>query len=304
MKIFVLQAGEDWFCDRFANEWYKYRQDISTKNPYEADIIWLLPAWQWQKIPIELLRNKLVVATIHHIVPEKFNRNEFLLRDQFVDAYHVPCEKTKELISPYTNRPVYEIGYWYNPALWHPLDKKECRKELGLPDDAFIVGSFQRDTEGYDLKSPKLEKGPDLFCDYLERNRVDNLLVLLNGWRRQYIIKRLEEAGIKYQYEELPSYDIIQKMYASCDMYLVSARYEGGPQAILEAAAMKVPIISTNVGMAVKILPESCIIDITKESYYPTEIDIEKAHINVQKYNIKTHIEEYEKFFRMIGANR
>ena len=34
--------------------------------------------------------------------------------------------------------------------------------------DKKLIGSFQRDTEGYDLKTPKLSKGPDIFCDIVE----------------------------------------------------------------------------------------------------------------------------------------
>ena len=36
-------------------------------------------------------------------------------------------------------------------------------KKYNLSNEDYIVGSFQRDTEGHDLHSPKLSKGPDLF---------------------------------------------------------------------------------------------------------------------------------------------
>ncbi len=44
---------------------------------------------------------------------------------------------------------------------------KRLRGEWNLPRDAYLVGSFQRDTEGSDLKSPKLVKGPDMFLEIL-----------------------------------------------------------------------------------------------------------------------------------------
>ena len=71
------------------------------------------------------------------------------------------------------------------------MDKSVARSSVGIDDKKFVVGSFQRDTEGSDLKSPKLEKGPDLFCDYVEKIADENTLVLLGGWRRQYIMNRL-----------------------------------------------------------------------------------------------------------------
>ena len=36
-----------------------------------------------------------------------------------------------------------------------------------MSNNKFIIGSFQRDTLGSDLISPKLEKGPDILADKL-----------------------------------------------------------------------------------------------------------------------------------------
>ena len=222
----------------------------------------------------------------------------FSLRDEYVDKYHVPCKKTKDFISQYTTKPIVEICYWYNPELWYPMNKDLCREELGLSNKDFIVGSFQRDTEGKDLKSPKLEKGPDLFIEYLKMMDIDNLHVLLGGWRRQYVINRLKDLNIKYTFFELAPLEIIRKMYASCDLYVVSSRHEGGPQALLEASAMRVPIVSTNVGIAESIMSENCIIDIKNEIYFPNDEDVDECHNKVKKYNIQKHIDKYVEFFR------
>ena len=37
--------------------------------------------------------------------------------------------------------------------------KKELRRKYNIAQESYLVGSFQRDTEGADLKSPKLSKG-------------------------------------------------------------------------------------------------------------------------------------------------
>ena len=73
------------------------------------------------------------------------------------------------------------------------------RSKYNLNEDSFIIGSFQRDTEGKDLKSPKLIKGPDRFVEIVKffALKNDNLIVLLTGYRRQYVIKRLEEENIQ-----------------------------------------------------------------------------------------------------------
>jgi len=301
MLICPVYAREGWFCDRFANEWIVNNKKGSTKNLFEADVIWVVSPWLWNQIPPMLLLQKKVVTTIHHIVPEKFNEKEFAARDHYTNLYHVPCEKTKSFVSKHTDKPVKVVGYWINSHLWFAEDKKELRRVYAIPDDKYVVGSFQRDTEGHDLKSPKLEKGPDLFCDYVERlNEEKEVLVLLNGWRRQYVQTRLKKAGMRFMYRELPPINVVRHMYNMCDLYVVAARVEGGPQAVLEAPAMKVPIISTDVGMASSVLPESCIVDVENEIYYPTEEDVNEAYKNVQKYDIKTHMDEYTKMFKEV----
>ena len=111
-----------------------------------------------------------------------------MLRDSITTAYHVYNEKTLEFVRKLTKKPVHVIQYWANQKIWrHTGDKLDLRLKYNLPLDAYIVGSFQRDTEGHDLISPKLEKGPDLLADYLESlsKNVTNIHVVLAGWRRQ-----------------------------------------------------------------------------------------------------------------------
>ena len=295
MNIFVLAPKENWICDRQLQEWKKNVPHMTTDDINSCDILWLLAGWCWNQVPTKILSEKKVVVTEHHIVPDKFDEkkiNNFKLRDQYVDAYHVPNNTTAGFIKKLTEKPIYVIPYWYDSSTWFIENKLECRKQLGLPEDKFIVGSFQRDTEG-GTRNPKLEKGPDLFVEYVKKMNREDILVLLGGWRREYICDRLSECNIPFTGVELAPIDVVRKMYACCDLYIVSSRYEGGPQAIYEAAAMKVPIISTDVGVASKILHQNCIIDIPNEIYYPTSEDIELNFDNVQRYNIEKHKNEY-----------
>jgi glycosyltransferase involved in cell wall biosynthesis len=141
---------------------------------------------------------------------------------------------------------------------------------------------MQRDTEGKDLISPKLEKGPDILCDEIERRFASNpnVEVVLAGWRRQYVMNRLKSACIKFHYFELPSQEIVRKLYSTLDLYIVSARYEGGPQSIVECAAMKVPIISTDVGLAGEILSPASFGNVC--DIHKLQSDVEFARRNVE----------------------
>jgi glycosyltransferase involved in cell wall biosynthesis len=303
LKVYVLAPNEDWICDRISSEWAKYNHDITTDKVEDADVIWLLAGWCWNHIPQSILKSKKSILTIHHIVPEKFTQQkhqEFVYRDQFIDAYHVPNSKTASLVKQLTKKPIYIAGYWYDPTMWFDEPKDECREMLSLPSDKFIVGSFQRDSEG-GTRNPKLEKGPDLFCDYLEKikDSVD-LHVLLGGWRREYVIDRLSHSNIEYTFIEKASIEQLRMMYNACDLYVVGSRFEGGPQAILEASSTNTPIVSRDVGIASDVLDPYCIIDIPKQIWFPEKSSTDQNYKNVQKYNIINYKNTYIEIFERI----
>ena len=61
-----------------------------------------------------------------------------------------------------------------------------------------LVGSFQRDTEGKDLLSPKLVKGPDRFLEIVQDmyKKDKNVKIILSGRRRQYLINNFKKYNI------------------------------------------------------------------------------------------------------------
>jgi glycosyltransferase involved in cell wall biosynthesis len=196
-----------------------------------------------------------------------------------------------------TTKPIFVQPFWANEKLWREIeDKASLRTKYNIPKDVNLIGSFQRDTEGHDLKSPKLEKGPDIFCDMAKKihKANNNTEVLLAGWRRQYVMSRLEEMGVKYHYFELPSFEVINDLYNCLDLYIVGSRYEGGPQSIFECALTKTPIISTDVGAAKMILSE-------KSIYVPGDrgiatADVDHAFSSVQEFTIEKSMNSIVKF--------
>lgn len=268
-KVYTLPASEDWIVDRMQSEWVQDNADISVDRPENADVIWLLASWCWRHVPAAVLTRKKVLATIHHIVPEKFDiskRRDFEERDKYVTAYHVYNKTTQDVVKTLTDKDVHLLPYWANQKIWRKTGTKlELRAKYSLPVDRYLVGSFQRDTEGSDLKTPKLEKGPDLlldFLDYLKSNwrtwtdtiSYNDIHVVLSGWRRQYVIKGLVDRNINFTYIELPSQQIVNDLYQTLDLYPVTSRHEGGPQSLIECGLLDVPVISRDVGIASDVL--------------------------------------------------
>ena len=89
-------------------------------------------------------------------------------------------------------------------------------------------------------------------------------------------------------------------MYGACDLYVVASRFEGGPQAVLEASSMKVPIISRDVGIADAVLEPRCVVDIPNELFMPDDDSVEKNYQNVQDYSIVLHKNSYLQIFESV----
>ena len=267
MKIYLSKINESWVVDRFKDEWLEYNDEISTKKIKDSDIIWIISPWLWKKIPKRYLKTKKVVCSIHHFEDKDFlkeNLIDFYNRDKFVTHYHVISPKVKEQLENLTDKPVTYIPFWVNQNLWFNIeDKKFLRKKFGVAEDSFLVGSFQRDTEGSDLISPKLIKGPDRFIEIVKyyKAKDSNLKVILTGKRRQFVINELERLNIEYLYFEMANFETLNELYNLIDLYVVSSRIEGGPQAIVECGITKTPIISTDVGFASDILATESIFD-------------------------------------------
>lgn len=298
VRVFVLKPGEDWIVDTMAKDFEKKTSHPVVDHPRDADVVWLLGSWCWEQI-VSHLPGKVVVCTVHHIVPDKFDPSQFLMRDQFVSLYHVYTQETAEIIRSHTTKPIVLAPHWVDTDRWFPVSRNEARDRLKIPQEAFVVGSFQRDTEGRDLTSPKLEKGPDIFCDLIERvHKSRPTTVLLGGWRREYVIGRLQAAGVPYRFHQRPPQTEVRDMYAACDFYLCTSRIEGGPQCILEASAMRVPIFSTPVGISREILHKSQIIDPT--SWMPHVISddaLDYSRSRSVERAVASLVPQYDRFF-------
>ena len=304
MKIYLSKINESWIVDRVREEWYEFNKEISTDKIKEADIIWIIAPWVWKKIPKKHLKNKKVVCSYYHFDFDKFNtkeRENFFKLDKYVNEYHVISELTKKQLQTLTNKKITSVPFWVNQELWFEISEKNLlREKYDFKENDFLIGSFQRDTEGHDLISPKLVKGPDIFLKIVKKLFEDNknIKVVLSGKRRNYIINNLEKYGIPYKYYEMAPLKVVNELYNLLDLYIVSSRIEGGPQAILECAASKTPILSTKVGVAPEVLHPESIYEI--DGFANAKINTSYAWEQAQKYFIPDGFQSFLVLFKEV----
>lgn len=202
-----------------------------------------------------------VILTWFHVEPDDERVQHIPKLNKIVSAVHVACEATKrDLIAHGFDAEkiiVIPLGIDLNAFVPGDAEKKATmRKKLNISQDAVVVGSFQKDGDGWgEGMVPKKVKGPDVFCDTVARLAKEKPIhVLLTGPARGYVKRRLDDAGIPYTHTYLKEYLDVVDYFHALDMYIIASRVEGGPKAILEAWACGVPLISTRMGMPADIL--------------------------------------------------
>jgi glycosyltransferase involved in cell wall biosynthesis len=168
--------------------------------------------------------------------------------------------------------PARYVPYMLRTDVFRPLadvrDKRsEFRAKWNISESSYLIGNFQRDTEGSNLAEPKLQKGPDLFAEVMRElvARGFPVHVLLAGPRRHWLSSKLAAYGVPFTFvgkatagddiaTNLLSREQLNELYQMLDLYVLTSRWEGGPYALLEAAGTRCKVVSTPVGIARDIL--------------------------------------------------
>ena len=138
-----------------------------------------------------------------------------------------------------------------------PEQRRQARQSWAIPEQAFCIGSFQKDGNGWQQgNEPKWVKGPDLFLETIARLKksAPDLMVLLTGPARGYVKNGLDRLGVAYRHRFLDNYPDIVPCYQALDLYIITSRAEGGPKALLESWACGIPVVSTPVGMSADLI--------------------------------------------------
>lgn len=152
----------------------------------------------------------------------------------------------------------------------HALARRVCPARVAIIPNGVHLAEFRRDhgdfrkTHGIATKHMLLNVAN--YCDrknqlatlqdFLAVNRADTTLVFIGGEFNEYqaaMVQRYAEGRRQYPQarvlflEKIPK-DTIYAAYQSADVFILSAKQETQPLAILDAMAAGVPFISTNAG--------------------------------------------------------
>ncbi len=268
-KIHLLGLNQDWspgvdffFLNKYLR---KFGYKISTSKFAVNSIVYLPGKYSVKKSYYHLLNNKVVFDYFHgnpEIHPEFKDIFQFIINNQKrFDKIRITNSEIKKLFERYgLGHKLRIIPIGINSEDFKILNKDEKLKfkyELKIPHNMTIIGSFQKDGVGWNGgDEPKLIKGPDILVNVIKKiNYIKkNIFVLLLGPSRNYVKKELEKLNIPFLHVFEKDNKKIYKYYNLLDLYLITSREEGGPKALLESMACKIPIVSTPVGQCIDIV--------------------------------------------------
>lgn len=209
-------------------------------------------------------KSRFSVLTWFHILDTDYRTRLIPDLNNKIDVVHTACQLSRERLIQNGLDPqkivVIPLGIDLDIfKCFSAVEKQQIKKELNLPQDKIIIGSFQKDGTGWgEGTEAKMMKGPDIFCDAVIRLAKNfNIHVLLTGPARGYVKNRLQKSGIGFTHKYLKNYPEIVNYYNALDLYLITSREEGGPKAIFESMACGVPLVTTRVGMVPEVVNDN-----------------------------------------------
>jgi glycosyltransferase involved in cell wall biosynthesis len=133
--------------------------------------------------------------------------------------------------------------------------RSECRRQLGISDDTILIGSVGR------LAPVKNFRMAVKALEILSKRDLNCQLVLVgDGPQREQLAAWANEAGIQQQVHLVGQQASVGPWLAAMDIFINTSVSEGMSQAILEAMALGLPMVVTDVGENARLVedPEGC----------------------------------------------
>lgn len=216
------------------------RIDIVHAHDYKTDFLALLLA---------LRRGVIPLATVHGWIRNTWRERGYYVADRWlltrfpaVIAVSGPIRDTLVAKGARPDR-VHRIPNGIDHAFFrrYPEVRGRIRNKLGLPAEALTIGAVGR---------LEPEKRFDLLLEVATAFRSDALHVLLvgDGKLRAALAERVASLGLTDRFHLLGQRSDVRDLLHAIDVYVQTSDTEGVPNAVLEAMAMEVPVVATNVG--------------------------------------------------------
>jgi glycosyltransferase involved in cell wall biosynthesis len=118
-----------------------------------------------------------------------------------------------------------------------------AREALGVPAGAFVIGSVGR---------LEPQKRFDVLIDAVGRVRATapqvHLVIAGDGSLRESLAVQIARRGLEGTCRLVGHLDDVSRLHHGIDLFVQSSRYEGTPNAVLEAMALETPVVATNAG--------------------------------------------------------
>ena len=267
-SVVLISDYANWVYDQYMRTFSKFLKNILNlsivKSSYIPNFQYIYLLDQYQILKINFFNNiKKVIALdymhgLHFHSPYNKRLLKFIILNQNkIKIIRVTNSYFKKYLvkQGIDKKKIFTIPTSISNSFKY-CDKKDVKKfkeKYNIPSNFFIIGSFQKDGNGWmEGGSPKSIKGPDIFVKTVKilNKKIKNLLILLTGPARGYIKNELKKNNISYLHLKELSNDQMKFAYSCLDLYLITSRDEGGPMSIFESMTMGVPVVSTRVGHA------------------------------------------------------
>jgi glycosyltransferase involved in cell wall biosynthesis len=169
-----------------------------------------------------------------HVLPNSHEMADTIVRQKIV-----PRKKCQVLL----NGSACGIDFnEFDIEKWRP-QRKTVREALGIPAGSVIVGIFGR------LTGDKgVNEGVEAFLHIADRNPHVYLLVIGNQEEKDKLLpETIEQIKNHPRILNLPHQESLLPYYSALDIICLPTYREGFPQTPLEAQAMEVPVVSTDI---------------------------------------------------------
>lgn len=162
------------------------------------------------------------------------------------DALQVISPQLEAYVQSWEIKPkqIFTIFNGVDVSVFQPRNvTANLREQLGIDWNTFVIGTTGRldPIKGYDV----LIKA---FYQLIQKNPNLVLLILGDGPQKQELLELIDRLGVSKRVMLTGYIESIVPYLQLFDLFVCSSRSEGVPMSVLEAMAMRLPIICTRVG--------------------------------------------------------